>query len=92
MSAVEHDTSAKKFFILEEGREAHLMYREIGAGIWDLYHTFVPSEFRGQGIASKLAEKALNEARKLGKKIIPNCSYVQTYLKRHPEFADLAIE
>ncbi|TGK07828.1 N-acetyltransferase [Leptospira semungkisensis] len=92
MSSVEHDTSARKFFLIEEGREAHLMYREIGANVWDLYHTFVPSEFRGKGIASQLADKALSEARKSGKKIIPNCSYVQTYLKRHPEYSDIVIE
>ncbi len=92
MISVVHDSSAKKFLIVEDGREAHLVYREIGKGIWDLYHTYVPAEFRGKGIASHLAETALSEARKAGKKIIPNCSYVETYLKRHPEYSDLVVE
>lgn len=92
MSSISHDTTAKKFFLVEDGKEAHLMYREIAGKVWDLYHTFVPPEFRGKGVASLLAEAALNEAKKEGKKIIPNCSYVQAYLKRHPEYNDMVME
>ncbi|TGL59047.1 GNAT family N-acetyltransferase [Leptospira sarikeiensis] len=91
MNPVQHDVAAKKFLILQDGREAHLVYREIGTHVWDLYHTFVPTDFRGKGIASLLAEAALKAAKEQGKKIIPNCSFVQTYLKRHPQYSDLVI-
>ncbi|EMJ97888.1 GNAT family N-acetyltransferase [Leptospira sp. WS58.C1] len=91
MNSVQHDVAGKKFLILQDGREAHLVYREIGSHVWDLYHTFVPTDFRGKGIASQLAEAALKTARAETKKVIPNCSFVQTYLKRHPEYSDLVI-
>lgn len=92
MSSVIQDSSAKKFFLQEDGKEAHLMYREIGNAAWDLYHTFVPPEFRGRGIAGLLAEAAIQEAQKNGRKIVPSCSFVQTYLKRHPEYNDMVME
>ncbi|MBE0543087.1 MAG: N-acetyltransferase [Verrucomicrobia bacterium] len=52
-------------------------------------HTFVPDALRGRGIAAKLARAALEEARQRRWRIIPRCSYVAAFIKRHPEFADL---
>lgn len=52
-------------------------------------HTFVPNALRGRGIAAMLARAALNEARQRGWKVVPRCSYVAAFIKRHPEFADL---
>ncbi|WP_299069124.1 GNAT family N-acetyltransferase, partial [Accumulibacter sp.] len=54
-----------------------------------LDHTFVPDELRGRGIAAALARKALDEARQRRWKIVPRCSYVASFIQRHPEFADL---
>lgn len=52
-------------------------------------HIFVPDELRGRGIGAKLARAALEEARRRRWKVIPRCSYVATFIKRDPEFADL---
>ena len=52
-------------------------------------HTFVPDELRGRGIAANLVRAALNEARQRRWRIVPRCSYVAVFIKRHPEFADL---
>lgn len=54
-----------------------------------LTHTGVPKEMEGKGIASALARTALDYARANGLKVLPLCAFVQTYLKRHPEFMDL---
>ena len=40
---------------------------------------------RGQGIAAKLMEAAVNSARRRGKKIIPQCSYAAAWLAKHPQ-------
>ena len=53
-------------------------------------HTFVPDVLRGRGIAAKLARAALEEARQQQWKVVPRCSYVAAFIKRNPEFADLA--
>ena len=58
-------------------------------GALDLHHTLVPEAFRGRGIAAQLAKEALEYARASGLKVIPSCSYIATYLDRHPEYAGL---
>ncbi|MFC4294043.1 GNAT family N-acetyltransferase [Novosphingobium tardum] len=52
-------------------------------------HTLVPSEIGGRGIAAKLVEAMIADARREGLTIEPQCSYVAVAFKRHPEWADL---
>jgi predicted GNAT family acetyltransferase len=80
----------KQRFELKDGPgdPASLTYHSRGEAMV-LDHTFVPVAMRGQGIASILTHDALLEARRLGWKIIPDCSYVETYILRNPEFSDL---
>jgi hypothetical protein len=49
-------------------------------------HTGVPVEYEGQGIASRLARAGLDFARQKGYRIVAQCSYVEAYLRRHPEY------
>ena len=52
-------------------------------------HTLVPSEIGGRGVAGKLVEALVADAREHGFKIEPQCSYVAAAFKRHPEWTDL---
>ena len=52
-------------------------------------HTLVPPEFEGRGIAAKLVEALVADAREEGNTIVPQCSYVEAAFRRHPEWADL---
>jgi predicted GNAT family acetyltransferase len=52
----------------------------------------VPPEGRGQGIAGKLLDALITDAREQGFKIVPQCSYVAAAFRRHPEWADLLAE
>ena len=70
------------------GQPAVLTYHTRGANVV-MDHTFVPDAMRGQGIAATLTRDALLEARRLGWKIIPDCSYVEAFILRNPEFSDL---
>lgn len=54
------------------------------------YHTVVDPEFGGRGLATILVKEALDNARDAGKRIVPVCSMVETVLKKHPEFNDIA--
>ncbi|WP_290870855.1 GNAT family N-acetyltransferase [Aquabacterium sp.] len=53
-------------------------------------HTGVPAALEGRGIAAQLVKAALTWARSEQLKVVPLCSYVQVYLRRHPEWQDLA--
>ena len=61
----------------------------IEGGVMILPHTEVPEALQGQGIAGKLVKTALESARRQGLKVIPSCSYVDVYMRRHPEYDDL---
>ena len=71
------------------GATAALRFRKRDDDVVDLYSTYVPPEGRGQGAAARLVGVALADLRAKGKKIVPTCSYLGTYLERHPEDRDL---
>jgi predicted GNAT family acetyltransferase len=51
-------------------------------------HTEVPPEDEGKGIGAELVKAALDDTKASGFKIVPACSFVVAYLRRHPEYAN----
>ena len=49
----------------------------------------VAAPHRGQGIGSRLVRGALEAARAQGLKVVARCSFVSSYLGKHPEFNNL---
>uniref|UniRef100_A0A914VIX5 Protein NATD1 n=1 Tax=Plectus sambesii TaxID=2011161 RepID=A0A914VIX5_9BILA len=78
---VEHCRKALEFFIKINGSKAVLQYKELPNGILDMYHTEVPPEARGKGVAKVLADAAFSYAGKNGLKIIPTCTYIDKYAR-----------
>ncbi|CAF1168009.1 unnamed protein product [Rotaria sp. Silwood1] len=83
-----HDEANQEFKIeLDKSTsdKAHLTYELHGDTI-DFQHTFVPTKYRGQGIAEKLVQNALNfvDNENSIKKIIPSCSYMTTIRLKLP--------
>ncbi|WP_238421427.1 GNAT family N-acetyltransferase [Gordonia sp. 'Campus'] len=54
-------------------------------------HTVVREQFSGHGYAAQLVRAVLEDIRQGGKQVVPVCSYVQRFIERHPEFADMAV-
>ncbi|MFM5885795.1 MAG: GNAT family N-acetyltransferase [Novosphingobium sp.] len=52
-------------------------------------HTLVPAEIGGRGVAARLVEALIADARDQGFTIEPACSYVEAAFRRHPEWAAL---
>ena len=52
-------------------------------------HTLVPPAIGGRGVAARLVEALVADAREQGFGIVPECSYVAAAFQRHPEWADL---
>ena len=74
---------------LAPGAEAEMTFSKAADGTITINHTGVPPEFEGRGIAAKLVNRAIADAREQGFKITPVCSYVVAQFRRHPEWADL---
>jgi predicted GNAT family acetyltransferase len=86
---IRHEPEARRFVTATGDETAHITYRELDGRILDLDHTFVPTRFRGSGIASQLTAAALQFARGGGYRVIPSCPFVSAYIARHPEHRDL---
>jgi predicted GNAT family acetyltransferase len=79
-----------RFEIEREGEVAYLEYSQSDK-ILELIHTEVPEKLRGHGVASLLAEHALQFAREHNLKVDIICPSVQDYVDKHPEYADLVL-
>ncbi len=86
--AIVHNLAARRFETTVEGYTAVLEYEERGKAL-AFTHTYVPVELRGRGVAAELTAAALAHARSRGVRVVPECSYVAAYLKKHREHADL---
>jgi len=85
---VRHDPAAGRYEIAE-GEHVAVADYELADGRQVFTHTYVPPELRGRGLAEVLVRQALADARAAGRRVVPACSYVATFIERHPEFQDL---
>ena len=85
---ITHDEQAKRFETSIDGHTGCISYQERDDTlVYD--HTIVPHELGGRGIGSALVKHALNYAREQNKKVIPQCSFVSSYISKHPDYQDL---
>lgn len=86
--SVRHNAAASRFEATVEGHLAIADY-VLEDGRMVFTHTFVPPELRGRGVAEKLVRAGLEQARAEGRRVVPQCSYVAVFIRRHPEFQAL---
>ncbi|NOY99859.1 MAG: N-acetyltransferase [Chloroflexi bacterium] len=85
---VQHRPEAERFEIHAGGHTAVLDYRLDGNVIM-FTHTGVPPALEGQGVGSRIVRAGLEYAREQGHQVVPACSFVAAYIRRHPEYQDL---
>ena len=76
-------------YVVAGDGEAELTFHIRADGAISADRTYVPESRRGQGIAAKLVERLVTDARARGRKVAPACSYVEAAFRRHPDWADL---
>ncbi len=85
---VVHNEAAQRFEATVEGQLSVANYR-LDGGVMRMVHTEVPRAQEGRGIAAAMVKHAIEYAREHQFKVAPMCSYVRTYMRRHPETRDV---
>lgn len=78
---IERDNERSSYVITKDGEEAGFAHFIQGDGEITFDHTHIDPAFGGKGLAGKLVEAALTDATARGSRIIPVCSYVQSWVR-----------
>ena len=62
---------------------AEIDFEQKEYGVYNIFHTFVDESLRGQGVASKLIQKAVEEIKKRGGKTEATCSYAKKWIENN---------
>ncbi len=54
-----------------------------------LTHTEVPSDYAGQGLATRLATGTFDLIRQSGRKAVLKCAFMGRFYAAHPEYSDI---
>jgi len=87
MAAVRHNEAQNCYELDTEHGMAIAVYRRQGDSLM-FVHTEVPPADEGKGIGASIVRAALDDSRKRGFKVVPACSFVAAFVRRHPEYDD----
>ncbi len=85
---VRNNPAKGRYELAVEGHVAATYY-DIAGDVITFTHTEVPRELEGRGIGSRLIKGTLDQVRKQGLKVVPQCPFVKAYIGKHSEYADL---
>ena len=89
---MEYITEKNRIYVVENGKEVgEVTFAPQGRGpqhperddVYVINHTYVDDRYRGQGIASELVRRAVEEIERRGSKCKATCSYAALWLARN---------
>lgn len=78
--------------ITVDGTRAGLAAYELEGDVIAFTHTEVDDAYEGQGLGSRLARYALDDARSRGLRVRPLCPFIKTWIRRHVDYQDLVVQ
>lgn len=85
-----HNESKNQFEVRLKDTIAIANYERFENGI-AFTHTEVPKEMSGQGVGSFIAKGILDYAKSNHLKVHPECSFISSYIDRHPEYQEISV-
>jgi predicted GNAT family acetyltransferase len=79
----------ERYEVTVDGELAGFLDYRTRKGLLALVHTEVDERFGGRGLGGRLARFALGQAREQELAVLPFCTFVNEWIRRHPEYADL---
>jgi uncharacterized protein len=86
---IRHNEQTSQFETTVDGITAFAAYDLEDPNRIVFTHTIVPEELSGRGIANQLVKTGLDHAREKKLTVVPQCSFVAAFIKRHPEYEEL---
>ena len=80
---MEYITGKNRIYAVENGVEVGEITFPERDGVFVINHTYVDDRLRGQGIASELVRRAVEEIEGRGGRVTATCSYAQLWLARN---------
>jgi predicted GNAT family acetyltransferase len=91
MTELTDNASRSRYEMVVDGVTAYVTYARHGDRL-TLVHTEVPKALGGRGVGSSLATAVLEHVRSRGLRVAVECEFLEAFIKRHREFADLVVE
>ena len=85
---VAHNHASNRFEVIIDGQLSKLDYIINGDTIV-MTHVGVNPAHRGNGVAAKITQTALEYAKENSLRVIPMCSYVGAYIRRNKQYMEL---
>ena len=82
-SAMEFISERNRIYAVEGGEEVAEVTFPERDGVYVINHTYVDDRFRGQGVASELVRRAVEEIERRGGQVKATCSYAKLWLARN---------
>lgn len=90
--AVRDNPDEKRYEIEVDGSVAGFAQYRVRPGLLAFIHTEIDDAYEGQGLGGRLVAFALDDARARGLAVLPFCPFVNGYIQKHPEYAELVPE
>ena len=87
--ALDETETGGRYHTVVDGHASEMTFSKAGATMIIIDHTDVPDALRGQGVGVKLVERAVEDMREAGKKIMPLCPFAAAQFRKHPEWHDV---
>ena len=80
---------AGRYEITVDGDVAGFADFQNDGGVRIMPHTVIDPAYGGLGLGGTLVRFALDDTRAAGFKVAPHCSFVDAFMTKNPEYADL---
>ncbi len=85
MVQIDDNPEDHRYEALVDGKLAGFIDYQLRGDRITIYHTEVYPAYEGQGIGGELAKAALGDVVERGLELVPLCSFIANYVRRHPQ-------
>jgi predicted GNAT family acetyltransferase len=86
---VRQNAGDSRYEIFVDGELAGFTQYALDGDRADFVHTEIDERYSGHGLASRLIQAALDDARGKGWAVLPYCRFVTRFIGKHAEYRDL---